>query len=945
MALTRRSFKKDPAQAQTMHLSFVQLDSPPMTNRRSVAITSYNQSFFLPTGTSDPTSPTPQEGAIYYKTDTDVIRQYDGSSWSNVGAAASLTLDQAFDNGKVVDGATSAANAVQIGDGTDDVLIYTLSSAPTIATDGTSNLTIAPDGGTTAITGALTVSTTIVATGNITGAALTTTGAVSMTGAAFTHGADGAGYDHTIYPSTASAYWLFDASEDTLVFENTHLHLNDSERIAFGQGSVVGMGDFTLQSDGTNILLASQGSSANPVFRVGDATNNLDMEWLSTTSGAEVTFDASALEVIYDGVDARFNDDDFIIFGDDGDFTLEYDNTNADLQLRAGAAVASQKISIGGTTNQIDLELLGATSGDLVLFDASLDKLILTDIELEISETATDTESLDIGSAAVSVDVVNIASSGALDSGKAALTLTASGAIKSGGNILRVVSTGTPATGAIAVQVTAAGDDIEGVNIDTDCDSNANTINCGGDLAAGNAVLYLTKDGSNTNKDSYVLSIASSLDMVGIYSDINNATNDGHYFASGGAVASGKAVVRLNASGSVDAASSVLRVEASGKDMYGVYVDVDGGVTNSANVFTTGGALAAGKGVVLISADGTPNQGALLRCDAAKNCYGVYSDVDATTEDCNLFNTGANTASGKAIVKIVADAGTPNAAAYALNVDWSAATLSGNPTCVNIKSAGTGAQLRIETIDTGAAGVQIQGYHTSTGSAAAGDAVFVVDAYGLDAGNASTLYCKIECEIQDATAGQEDGRFIFSAAAHDSTLTQMAALNPRVGGALAELVLGASNTNAYVTTNGTGDLILDTNQGTNSGVLTILDGANGNMTLVPNGTGMVLPTALGFTTTAKTTTATLTVAEGGVVTLDSSGGVYTVTLPAMSAAIDGLWYWFKKTDVNANAVTIDTPGGETIDGAANNAEIDAQYDALLIVSDGSNWHIVQRWIH
>jgi hypothetical protein len=51
--------------------------------------------------------------------------------------------------------------------------------------------------------------------------------------------------------------------------------------------------------------------------------------------------------------------------------------------------------------------------------------------------------------------------------------------------------------------------------------------------------------------------------------------------------------------------------------------------------------------------------------------------------------------------------------------------------------------------------------------------------------------------------------------------------------------IGDSNTNATFTTNGTGDLILNTNAGTNSGSITIQDAANGNIILAPNGTGRV----------------------------------------------------------------------------------------------------------
>jgi len=51
--------------------------------------------------------------------------------------------------------------------------------------------------------------------------------------------------------------------------------------------------------------------------------------------------------------------------------------------------------------------------------------------------------------------------------------------------------------------------------------------------------------------------------------------------------------------------------------------------------------------------------------------------------------------------------------------------------------------------------------------------------------------------------------------------------------------IGDQNADATLTTYGTGDLILSTNEGTNSGTITIYDGTNGNIELVPNGTGKI----------------------------------------------------------------------------------------------------------
>ena len=50
--------------------------------------------------------------------------------------------------------------------------------------------------------------------------------------------------------------------------------------------------------------------------------------------------------------------------------------------------------------------------------------------------------------------------------------------------------------------------------------------------------------------------------------------------------------------------------------------------------------------------------------------------------------------------------------------------------------------------------------------------------------------------------------------------------------------VGDNNANATITTQGTGDLILNTNNGTNSGNITIADGANGDITITPDGTGV-----------------------------------------------------------------------------------------------------------
>ena len=51
--------------------------------------------------------------------------------------------------------------------------------------------------------------------------------------------------------------------------------------------------------------------------------------------------------------------------------------------------------------------------------------------------------------------------------------------------------------------------------------------------------------------------------------------------------------------------------------------------------------------------------------------------------------------------------------------------------------------------------------------------------------------------------------------------------------------IGDSGENVTITTNSTGDLTLNTNSGTNSGSIVIADGANGDISITPNGTGIL----------------------------------------------------------------------------------------------------------
>lgn len=85
-----------------------------------------------------------------------------------------------------------------------------------------------------------------------------------------------------------------------------------------------------------------------------------------------------------------------------------------------------------------------------------------------------------------------------------------------------------------------------------------------------------------------------------------------------------------------------------------------------------------------------------------------------------------------------------------------------------------------------------------------------------------------------------------------------------------------------------------------------------------------------------TQTENYTAGENDIVLADASGGPITVTLPAPDASVA---VTVKKIDASADAVTVATPGAETIDGDAERT-LTGQYVSREITSDGTNYFII-----
>lgn len=117
-----------------------------------------------------------------------------------------------------------------------------------------------------------------------------------------------------------------------------------------------------------------------------------------------------------------------------------------------------------------------------------------------------------------------------------------------------------------------------------------------------------------------------------------------------------------------------------------------------------------------------------------------------------------------------------------------------------------------------------------------------------------------------------------------------------------------------ITTNGTADLVLDTNGGSNSGTITIFDGASGNIDITPNGTGEVNITKVDIDAGAiDGTTIGANSAAAATFTNLTANGVINIDGDGAGDNIDGVI-------IGANLAaagtftTVDTSGNVTVGG-------------------------------
>ena len=159
-------------------------------------------------------------------------------------------------------------------------------------------------------------------------------------------------------------------------------------------------------------------------------------------------------------------------------------------------------------------------------------------------------------------------------------------------------------------------------------------------------------------------------------------------------------------------------------------------------------------------------------------------------------------------------------------------------------------------------------------------------------------------------------------------------------------VIGSAGASAYLTTSGTYDLVLDTNKGTNSGNITITDGANGAIDFTTNGTGAIKFNDLAYVPQQAITSSSNAVAWDA----QAKSNAYHITtenttLSAPSNAVEGSFICIEINFNGSHTFAWNAIFNFAADTAPTTTDTDAKTDIFVFRYNGAIWQEVGRTLN
>jgi len=158
--------------------------------------------------------------------------------------------------------------------------------------------------------------------------------------------------------------------------------------------------------------------------------------------------------------------------------------------------------------------------------------------------------------------------------------------------------------------------------------------------------------------------------------------------------------------------------------------------------------------------------------------------------------------------------------------------------------------------------------------------------------------------------------------------------------------IGDNNANATLTTQGTGDLILNTNNGTNSGNITLEDGANGHIQVTTNGTGYIKFNDLAYIPQQALTSSSNAVAWD----VQAKPNAYhltteNTTFAAPTNSVEGSFICLEINYDGSHTIAFNTVFEFAASTAPTFTSTDGKTDILVFRYNGSVWQEVGRTLN
>ena len=161
-----------------------------------------------------------------------------------------------------------------------------------------------------------------------------------------------------------------------------------------------------------------------------------------------------------------------------------------------------------------------------------------------------------------------------------------------------------------------------------------------------------------------------------------------------------------------------------------------------------------------------------------------------------------------------------------------------------------------------------------------------------------------------------------------------------------EVVIGTGAASASLTTKGTHDLVLDTNSGTNSGNITITDGANGAIDLTTNGTGAIKFNDMAYVPQQALTSSSNAVAWDAQA---KSNAVHVTTenttFAAPSNSVEGAFICVEINYNGSHTIAWNTVYEFAASTEATTTDTDGKTDIFVFRYNGAVWQEVGRTLN